>query len=74
MSRSISAARIPISARTNVITKQSAGSPRKVGENTLRNGMTSSLDIACNNLGADIKLCKAAPEVEKNEPIKMNHS
>lgn len=40
----------------------------------LRNGMTSSLAMACSKRGAPVKLCKPAPKVDRKEPIRMTHS
>lgn len=51
------------------------GSPRfDDTANGLKNGITSSRAIACNKRGAPVKLCKPAPNVDKNEPIKITHS
>lgn len=59
----------------NVKRSARVGSPRfDETANGLKNGTTSSLAIACNNRGAPVKLCKPAPSVDKNEPIKITHS
>lgn len=51
------------------------GSPRfDETANGARNGITSSLAIACNNRGAPVKLCSPAPNVDRNDPINITHS
>lgn len=51
------------------------GSPRDdETANGLKKGITSSLAIACSSLGAPVKLCKPAPKVDKNDPIRITHS
>lgn len=51
------------------------GSPRlEETANGLRNGMTSSLAMACSSRGAPVKLCSPAPNVDKNEPTRITHS
>lgn len=51
------------------------GSPRfDETANGLKNGITSSLAIAWSNRGAPVKLCKPAPNVDKNDPINITHS
>lgn len=51
------------------------GSPRfEETANGLKNGITSSLAMACNKRGAPVKLCRPAPSVDRNEPTKITHS
>lgn len=51
------------------------GSPRfDDTANGAKNGITSSLAMACKSRGAPVKLCRPAPSVDKNEPTKMTHS
>ena len=71
---SISAARTPSSAKITVNRRARAGSFLKVGMKNLKNGMTSSFEIACRSLGAPTRVCKAAPLVEKKEPTKTKYS
>lgn len=40
----------------------------------LRNGITSSLAIACNSLGAPVSDWRPAPSVDRNDPIRITHS
>lgn len=55
--------------------KARVGSPRlDETANGLRNGITSSFAMACKRRGAPVKLCNPAPNVDKNEPIKITHS
>lgn len=51
------------------------GSPRLDDTaNGLKNGIVSSLAMACSKRGAPVKLCSPAPNVDKNDPIKITHS
>jgi hypothetical protein len=56
-----------------VTIKALKGSPRKLAASGLKNGIISSLDTACNNRGALVKLCRPAPNVDKNAPTKITH-
>lgn len=60
-----------------MIVKMSArvGSPRfDETANGRRNGMTSSLAIACSRRGAPVNDWSPAPSVDRNDPIRMTHS
>jgi hypothetical protein len=52
VSLSISAIKTPISAIRTVKSRARNGSPAQFGANILRNGITSSLAIACSKRGA----------------------
>lgn len=59
----------------NVKIRARVGSPRfDDTANGLKNGITSSLAIACNKRGAPVKLCRPAPNVDRNEPNRITHS
>lgn len=67
--------RMPDWHMTNVNMSARVGSPRLDDTaNGRKNGITSSLAIAWSSLGAPVKLCRPAPIVDNNEPIKMTHS
>lgn len=51
------------------------GSPRLDDTaNGLKNGIVSSLAMACSKRGAPVKLCNPAPNVDRNDPINITHS
>ena len=57
-----------------VKSKALVGSPRFDDlANGAKNGIISSRAMACKSLGAPVKLCRPAPSVDKNEPIKITH-
>lgn len=67
--------RIPPWQMIRVSTSARVGSPRfEDTANGLKNGMTSSLAMACNRRGAPVKLCNPAPRVDRNEPTNITHS
>lgn len=66
---------MPIKDMNPVSSKAVVGSP--VADplaKTDKKGMSPSLAIAWRRRGAPVKLCKPAPTVERNEPIKTTHS
>ena len=63
---------MPVQQMTNVSMRARNGSPRLLlAANGRRNGMRSSLATACSKRGALVKLCRPAPEVDKNAPTKI---
>ena len=64
--------RIPASDINAVISSAHVGSPFLFPPAKIdRNGMTLSLAIACNNLGAPVSDWRPAPIVDKNAPINI---
>lgn len=67
--------RIPPWQIMTVKIRARVGSPRfDDTANGRKNGMTSSLAMACNKRGAPVRLCRPAPSVDKNDPIRITHS
>lgn len=67
--------RIPPWQIMTVKSRARVGSPRfEDTANGARNGMTSSLAMACSRRGAPVRLCSPAPSVDRNEPIRITHS